>query len=116
MNEGIDYVTLENARKLQTNEYQLNSQLGYISLNQRLNNDEVLGVAFQFTVNGKVYQVGEFSTDGVEATGFEGGVNPNPGGDPGEETQNGIPQNLVVKLLKSSNWSLINAAFSNSSA
>ena len=101
VNEGIDYVTLENARKLQPNEYQLNSQLGYVTLNQRLNNDEVLGVAFQFTVNGKVYQVGEFSTDGVEATGFEGGVDPNPGGDPGEEGQNGIPQNLVVKLLKS---------------
>ncbi len=100
VSEGIDYVTLENARKLQGNEYQLNSQLGYLSLNQRLNNDEVLAVAFQFTVNGKVYQVGEFSTDGVEATGFEGGVNPNPGGDPGE-TQAGIPQNLVVKLLKS---------------
>ncbi|MBZ0328457.1 MAG: cell surface protein SprA [Altibacter sp.] len=101
VNEGLDYVTLENARQLTQSEYQLNSQLGYISLNQRLNNDEVLAIAFQFTVNGKVYQVGEFSNDGVEASG--GVIN---GGDPGNPDPNadpiqGIPQNLVVKLLKS---------------
>ena len=109
VNEGIDYVTLENARKLQPNEYQLNSQLGYISLNQRLNNDEVLAVAFQFTVNGQVYQVGEFSTDGVEANGViqtgTGGDPTGGGGDPtgGDPNNQAIPdaQNLVVKLLKS---------------
>ncbi len=93
--DGLDYVTLENARKLGFNEYQIDTQLGYISLNQRLNNDEVLAVAFQFTVNGEVYQVGEFSSDGVEATG---GTIENEGeGDPIE----GVSQNLVVKLLKS---------------
>ena len=54
VNEGIDYVTLENARQLTGSEYRLNPQLGYISLNQRLNNDEVLAVAFQFTVGGQV--------------------------------------------------------------
>ncbi len=93
--DGLDYVTLENARKLNFGEYKLDTQLGYISLNQRLNNDEVLGVAFQFTVNGTVYQVGEFSSDGVEASG--GSI---PGvGD--EDPIEGISQNLVVKLLKS---------------
>nr|WP_100804383.1 cell surface protein SprA [Ulvibacter sp. MAR_2010_11] len=96
VNEGLDYVTLENARQLTQTEYQLNSQLGYISLNQRLNNDEVLAIAFQFTVNGKVYQVGEFANDGVEASG---GEIPNP--DPSEPPLQGIAQNLVVKLLKS---------------
>jgi len=99
VSDGTDYVSLENARKLQGNEYSLNTQLGYISLNQRLNNDEVLAVAFQYTVNGNVYQVGEFSTDGVEATGIQttqGGGDPNQG-----ENEVGIPQNLVVKLLKS---------------
>jgi len=99
--DGFDYVTLENARLLQTNEYRLNSQLGYISLNQRLNNDEVLAIAFQFTVNGKVFQVGEFANDGLEANGGTipgGGIgDPNPGTEPIE----GISQNLVVKLLKS---------------
>lgn len=96
VNEGTDYVTLENARRLTTNEYTLNSQLGYLSLNQRLSNDEILGVSFQFTVNGNVYQVGEFSGDGVEANG---GTIPNPNGDP--EPIEGISQNLIVKLLKS---------------
>ncbi|GHC42188.1 T9SS outer membrane translocon Sov/SprA [Ulvibacter litoralis] len=96
VSDGKDYVTLENARKLQSNEYQLNSQLGYISLNQRLTNDEVLGVSFQFTVNGKVYQVGEFSNDGVEANG--GTL---PGDDPTGDPIEGISQNLIVKLLKS---------------
>ncbi|HMQ43828.1 MAG TPA: cell surface protein SprA, partial [Mariniflexile sp.] len=37
--EGFDYAKLENARKLiNGQEYTLNTQLGYISLNQRLNN------------------------------------------------------------------------------
>jgi cell surface protein SprA len=36
---------LENARKLTLNEYSYNAQLGYISLQQRLTNDEVLAVA-----------------------------------------------------------------------
>jgi cell surface protein SprA len=102
VSEGIDYVTLENARRLDAGEYSLNSQLGYISLNQRLTNDEVLAVSYQYTVNGNVFQVGEFSNDGVEANGgtqpIGGGTNP-----PGEEEQEvGLAQNLVVKLLKSS--------------
>lgn len=90
VSEGTDYVKLENARQLEPNEYRLNTQLGYISLNQRLANDEILGIAFQYTVNGQVYQVGEFANDGIEATGT-----PNPNG-------GAISQNLVVKMLKSS--------------
>ncbi|MGY5846313.1 T9SS outer membrane translocon Sov/SprA [Salegentibacter sp. HM20] len=94
VSEGIDYVKLENARQLQPNEYTLNTQLGYISLNQRLSNDEVLGVAFQYTVNGQVFQVGEFANDGVNATG-----------DGSQQTgENGnvrANQSLVVKMLKS---------------
>ena len=39
--------------------------LGFISLNQSLNNDQVLGVSYQYTYAGKTYQVGELSTDGV---------------------------------------------------
>lgn len=66
--EGVDYSKLENARKLNPNEYTYNPQLGYISLNQRLTNDEVLAVAYQYTEGDKVYQVGEFGNDGVDAT------------------------------------------------
>ncbi|WP_397445450.1 cell surface protein SprA [Polaribacter sp. R77954] len=85
MSSGTDYSILENARKLSTNEYRLNSQLGYISLNRRLNDGEVLAVAYEYTVAGTVngstqksFKVGEFSNDGVQA-----------------------PENLAVKLLRS---------------
>ncbi|HBE39903.1 MAG TPA: cell surface protein SprA, partial [Bacteroidales bacterium] len=64
---GRDYEKIENARKLNDREYMVNRQLGYISLNSALNTDEVLAVAFEYTLNGKVYKVGEFSTDGIVA-------------------------------------------------
>jgi len=51
------------ARKLDSTEYTFNRQLGFLSLNQQLQPDEVLAVAFQYTYNGRVYQVGEFSQD-----------------------------------------------------
>lgn len=51
------------ARKLDSTQYSFNRQLGFISLNIALQPDEVLAVAFQYTVNGKVFQVGEFSQD-----------------------------------------------------
>lgn len=85
MNQGTDYSILENARRLTANEYTLNPQLGYISLNRRLNDGEVLAVAYEYTVAGTVigstkksFKVGEFSNDGIQA-----------------------PQNLAVKLLRS---------------
>ncbi len=93
--EGFDYAKLENARKLtEGQEFILNTQLGYISLNQRLNNDEVLAVAFQFTIGGKVFQVGEFANDGVDATN----VTTNGSG----QVTSVVNSNLVLKLLKSS--------------
>ena len=93
MNQGFDYAILENARKLDPGrDYDFNTQLGYISLNQRLSNDEVLGVAFQYTVNGEVFQVGEFANGGVDATSVSG-----------QGTVNPIIENntLILKLLKS---------------
>jgi cell surface protein SprA len=89
VSEGRDYVKLENARQLKPTEYRLNSQLGYISLNQRLASDEILAVAFQYTVGGEVYQVGEFANDGIDASGGTG-------------VESAVSQNLVVKMLKSS--------------
>jgi len=78
---GEDYVKLENARKLRQSEYSVNTKLGFLSLNTYLATDQVLAIAFQYTVIGSdsVYQVGEFSDQGIVA-----------------------PNNLVVKLLKSS--------------
>lgn len=97
ISEGRDYSKLENARKLTSSEYKYHAQLGYISLNQRLNNDEVLAVAYQYTVGDKVYQVGEFGTDGVAATEVDQPGSPtNPGTAPIPSTQS-----LILKMLKS---------------
>ncbi len=78
--QSDNYAKLTYARLLTTKEYTLQSQLGYISLNYPLNNDEVLAVAYQYTYNGVQYQVGEFSSDVP--------VNPT------------TPKVLYVKLLK----------------
>ena len=75
---GRDYEKVESARLLKESEYTLNSTLGYISIKSQLNADEVLGVAFEYTYNGQVYQVGEFSGDIT-----------------------GTDQSLYVKMLKS---------------
>jgi cell surface protein SprA len=65
---GQDYEKIESARKLESSEYTLNSSLGFISLKSALNSDEVLAVAYEYTYGGKVYQVGEFSTDITTST------------------------------------------------
>jgi len=72
------------ARKLSPNEYYFNPQVGWLSLNQQLQPDEVLAVAYQYTYNGKVYQVGEFSQDVALDT----------------NRNNGVQQVLYLKLLK----------------
>jgi len=63
--QAIHYEKVENARKLTEQEFSYNAQLGFISLNLPLNNDEVLAVAYEYTYRGETYQVGEFSTDGI---------------------------------------------------
>ncbi len=60
---GTSFEKVESARLLNSSEYTLNSTLGYISIKSALNADEVLGVAFEYTYRGQVYQVGEFSSD-----------------------------------------------------
>ncbi len=76
--QGIDFEKVENARKLSPSEYTFNSKLGFISLNTSLNSDQVLAVAYQYTVNNEIYQVGEFSDQGIIS-----------------------PNTLMVKLLRS---------------
>lgn len=49
------------AKLLSSSEYTYNPQLGYLSLNSALQPNQVLGVAFKYTYNGQVYQVGELS-------------------------------------------------------
>jgi len=79
---GTDFEKIEQARKLNESEYTINKTLGYVSLNTSLNADEVLAVAFNYTSNGQTYQVGEFSTDGIDA-----------------------PKTLFLKLIKGTNLS-----------
>ncbi len=81
---GLDFQKVESARKLSPSEYTYNSKLGFISLNTSLNPDQVLAVAFQYTVIGQdtVFQVGEFSDQGISS-----------------------PNCLVVKMLKSTTLS-----------
>lgn len=76
--QGIDFEKVENARKLSSSEYTYNPSLGFISLNTSLNSDQVLAVAYQYTVNDAIYQVGEFSDQGIIS-----------------------PNTLMVKLLRS---------------
>ncbi len=92
VSEGQNYSKLENARKLTSTEYTFNAQLGYISLQQRLANDEVLAVAYQYTIGDKVYQVGEFGSDGIDATVVTGTT---------QSTKAIITQSLILKMLKS---------------
>ena len=69
IDEGRDFEKIASARKLETSEYTINYQLGYISLNAKLQPEEALAVAFNYTyLDGKVYQVGEFSDDKTENT------------------------------------------------
>ncbi|MDR2841185.1 MAG: cell surface protein SprA [Paludibacter sp.] len=79
---GDDFEKIESARRLEESEYSFNPLLGYISLRQMLQPDEVLAVAFEYSYKGNVYQVGEFSTGTIDA-----------------------PNALFVKLLKSTNQS-----------
>jgi cell surface protein SprA len=91
--EGQDFAKLENARKLAPNEYSFHPQLGYISLQQRLANDEVLAVAYQYTIGSEVYQVGEFANGGPESTTVTGNE---------PQTQVIETNSLILKMLKSS--------------
>ena len=67
MISGRDFEKIENARRLNSTEFTLNSKLGFISLNVTLNANQTLAVAYQYTIVGsdEVYQVGEFSDQGI---------------------------------------------------
>ena len=75
-----DFEVVQLARKLLPTEYTYNSRLGFISLNTTLNANQVLAVAYQYTVIGSdsVFQVGDLTTDITDPT-----------------------KALIVKLLKS---------------
>jgi cell surface protein SprA len=62
-NNGTDFQKITGARKLSPTEYTIHSHLGYITLTRKLQNDEALAVAYEYTYNGRSYVVGELSED-----------------------------------------------------
>lgn len=91
LEQGPDYEKIEQAVLLKSSEYDVNTKLGYISLRSAVSSSKVLAVAYEYEYKGKVYQVGEFTSDGIEH-----------------------PDVLIVKLLKGtqsnpeySNWDLM---------
>lgn len=79
---GKDCEKLENARLLDPSEYVVNEKLGYISLNSALNADEVLAVAYEYTLRGEIHTVGELTSNAPAA-----------------------PSTLIVKMLRSTTQS-----------
>ncbi len=65
---GRDYEKLASARLLTSSEYTVNKALGYISLKSGLQTDQVLAVAYEFTLGGVTYKVGEFAADITETS------------------------------------------------
>jgi len=60
---GTDFEKITSARKLAPSEYTFHKELGYLTLQRKLQNDEVLAVAYEYTYNGRPYKVGELSED-----------------------------------------------------
>ena len=60
---GTDFEKITSARKLANTEFTFNNQLGYITLQRKLQNDEALAVAFEYTKDGINYKVGELTED-----------------------------------------------------
>ena len=60
---GTDFEKITSARKLAPTEFTFHKELGYITLQRKLQNDEAVAVAFEYTYNGRVYRVGELSED-----------------------------------------------------
>jgi cell surface protein SprA len=58
---GLDFEKITGARKLNQTEYTFHRQLGYITLTRKLQNDEAIAVAYEYTYNGRSFQVGELS-------------------------------------------------------
>lgn len=63
LENGTDFEKITSARKLNDNEFTYNKRLGYITLSRKLQNDEALAVAYEYSFNGQTFQVGELSED-----------------------------------------------------
>lgn len=57
------------ARRLEPSEYTYHPELGFISLNINVQPDQVVGVSYQYSYNGRTYKVGELAQN-QEVTGL----------------------------------------------
>jgi len=60
---GTDFEKITSARKLALTEFTYHKQLGYLTLQRKLQNDEAIAVAYEYTYNGRAYKVGELTED-----------------------------------------------------
>lgn len=60
---GTDFEKINSARRLSSTEFTWHKQLGYITLTRKLQSDEALAVAYEYTSSTGKYQVGELSDD-----------------------------------------------------
>jgi cell surface protein SprA len=65
LENGADFELLRGAKRLTDREFDIQPELGYISLLTPLRNDEVLAVAYEYTYQGRPYKVGELTEDYV---------------------------------------------------
>ncbi|MCP9767735.1 cell surface protein SprA [Lacihabitans sp. LS3-19] len=65
LKNGEDFELLRGAKKLTDREFEIQPELGYISLLTPLRNDEILAVAYEYTYQGRAYKVGELTEDYV---------------------------------------------------
>ncbi len=74
------------ARRLDPSEFTFHPELGYISLNINVRPDQVLGVALEYSYNGKTYFIGDLANNVQNI---------------GTDTTDFTPEVLYVKMLKS---------------
>lgn len=63
LKNGTDFEKINSARRLSPTEFTLHKQLGYITLSRKLQSDEVLAVAYEYTNAEGSWKVGELSED-----------------------------------------------------
>ncbi len=62
-NNGTDFEKITAARKLSPTEFTFHPQLGYITLTRKLQNDEAIAVAYEYTAGTGRHRVGELTDD-----------------------------------------------------
>ena len=99
LRQSIDFERVR-ARLLSPQEFTYHPDLGFVSINVNVRPDQVLSAAYEYTYNGRVYKVGEFSNDLPVVTSGRRG-NTGPGNPPGQDSAQGDFTVLFTRLLKS---------------